>query len=129
MARHDQVGRRRGFGRMTRVNALLRELVAETLERLSDLDDRLVLLTVTEVVCDPDLRHARVFFSSLPPAAAEALEEQRKTLQSAIASTARMKRVPVLSFSADPAIAAAERVEAAIRRVHHLESADQARDE
>ena len=55
----------RRYPRSARVNEILREVLADALERLADTDDRLGLLTVTGVDCDPDLRHALVLFSSL----------------------------------------------------------------
>lgn len=112
--RRDRVGTH-GYARTARVNALLREVVADALERISDGDDRLRLLTVTGVEVDPDLRHARVFLASLPDAAAEALDEHRKDLQAVIAGQVRLKRTPLLEFAADPAVAAAERVEQVLR--------------
>jgi ribosome-binding factor A len=106
----------RSYPRMARVNVLLLRVLAEELERLADIDERLRLLTVTEVVCDPDLRHATLLFASLSAAGLEALEEQRRHLQRCIATEVRMKRVPLLAFRADPAIAAGARVEEALRR-------------
>ena len=66
-----------------RVNEVLREVVAEELERLADTDERLRLLTVTSVDTSPDLRHATVYLSSLADEAAEALAERRAQLQRA----------------------------------------------
>ncbi|MGH9296424.1 MAG: ribosome-binding factor A [Acidimicrobiales bacterium] len=100
------------------MNALLAEVVATAIEKMSDRDDRLVLLTVTGVSTEEDLRHATVLFASLSDRALEALEEHRVALQSAIGSGGRMKRTPTLSFLADPAVAAGEAVEDAIRRLH-----------
>ncbi|MHB1485937.1 MAG: ribosome-binding factor A [Acidimicrobiales bacterium] len=99
------------YPRSARVNELLREVLAEELERVADSDDRLGLLTVTAVSTDPDLRHATVYLASLPEAAAEALEELRVRLQAAIARQARLKRTPLLAFAPDPAIASGRRVE------------------
>lgn len=106
------------YPRTARVNALLVGIVATALERLSDKDERLQLLTVTAVETAPDLRHATVLFASLGEAAAVALEAHRPELQGAIARGGRMKRTPTLSFAADPAVAAGWRVEEAIRRIH-----------
>jgi ribosome-binding factor A len=106
------------YPRTARVNAQLVEVLAVALERVSDDDERLGLLTVTAVSTEPDLRHATVFFDSLTPAAAEALAEHRASLQAAIARQVRMKRTPQLRFAPDPAVAAGERVEEALRRVH-----------
>ena len=104
------------YPRMARVNALLREVIAEELTRLGDHDDRLRLLTITDVLCEPDLGRAQVLFDSLPDESAEALAEVRRQLQGAIGHAVRLKRVPQLSFTVDPAIEAGRRVEEALRR-------------
>lgn len=99
------------YPRTARVNQLLQEVVADELERLGDDDPRLALVTVTGVKVDPDLRQATVWLSSLSDEAAAALAEDRVRLQAAIGRQVRMKRTPLLTFAADPAIAAATRVE------------------
>jgi ribosome-binding factor A len=105
------------YPRTARVNALLKEILAEELERRSDVDERLRLLTLTAVLCEPDLRHAKVLLASLPSGAAEALEEHRSALQARIGAEAHLRRTPALEFLADPAFEAAQRVEEALRRV------------
>lgn len=105
------------YPRVARVNELLREVVAEELERLADADERLRLLTVTGVVSEPDLRRATVLLAKLEPPADEALAEARIKLQAAIASQVRMKRTPLLAFAQDPAIVAGNRIEEILRRV------------
>ena len=105
--------------RMARVNELCREIVADELERLDD--DRLQLVTITHVDVDPDLRHARVEFSSLGEGeeeAAEALAENRVRLQKAIARQARLKRTPELRFAVDRFIEYGQRIEDLIREQH-----------
>jgi ribosome-binding factor A len=97
------------------VNEVLREVLAEELERLEDRDETLGLLTITAVNCEPDLRHALVLFSSLGEAEEEALARVRVRLQSAVAAQVRLKRTPHLSFAADPAVAAGTRVEDILR--------------
>ena len=99
------------------MNAVLVQVLADALERLRDDDDRLALLTVTGVSTDPDLRHAKVYLASLPDRARAALEARRPELQAAIAREVRLKRTPTLSFVADPAIEAGDRVEDALRRI------------
>ncbi len=126
MERSRKKNPQRNFPRTLRVNALLQEVLAEALERLSDHDERLLLTTVTGVSCDPDLRHALVFLSSLDDERSEALEEHRRALQSKIAAQVHLKRVPALKFIVDPAIVAGNRVEEALRRVHEL--TDEERD-
>jgi ribosome-binding factor A len=108
-----------GYPRSARVNAVLVQVLGDALERLRDDDDRLALLTVTGVSTDPDLRHAKVFMASLPEGALAALEARRPELQAAIAREVRLKRTPTLSFVADPAIAAGDRVEDVLRRIRH----------
>ena len=65
------------YPRTARVNEVLREVVAEALERVADIDDRLRLITVTSVATAPDLRQATVYLSSLSDEPAAALEEHR----------------------------------------------------
>lgn len=108
----------RRYPRSARVNEVLREVLAEELERLSDGDARLGLLTVTAVQADPDLRHATVLFATLDDQAAEAVEEVRVKLQAAVGRQVRLKRTPRLSFAADPAVASGQRIEDIIREIH-----------
>ncbi len=107
----------RRYPRSARVNEVLREVLADAVERLADVDERLALLTITAVDCDPDLRHARVLLASLDAEEAEALAESRIRLQAAIAAQVRMKRTPQLSFVADPVLEAGQRVEDILRRL------------
>jgi ribosome-binding factor A len=125
-------GRRRekrapaAYPRTARVNGVLREVVAEALERLADTDDRLRLLTVTSVDITPDLSRATVYLSSLPAPAIEALSEQRTELQRTIARQVRMKRTPLLVFESDPAVAHGLRVEEILRNLRETSGDDDA---
>ena len=112
----------RTYPRTARVGALLREVVADELERVSDEDERLGLLTVTAVEPDPDFRHATVLLASISEEAAAGLEEHRPRLQNAIAREVRLKRTPLLRFVPDPAIEAGLRVEAALHRIQTEQS-------
>jgi ribosome-binding factor A len=105
------------YARSLRINQVLREVLAEELERLSDADDRLLMLTITSVETSPDLRHATVYLASLADEAAEALEERRPQLQRTVGRQMRIKRTPRLAFVADPAIRSGAAVEEALRRV------------
>ena len=105
------------YPRALRVNQVLRQVVAEELERLADADERLLLLTVTAVDTSPDLRNATVYVGTLGTDAAEALEERRAQLQAHIGREVRLKRTPKLSFVADPGVRAGERVDEALRRL------------
>lgn len=60
MTRH---GSPRKYPRVARVNEVVREALADELERLSD--PRLELVTITGVEVSADLRHASVYYSSL----------------------------------------------------------------
>jgi ribosome-binding factor A len=112
------------YPRTARLNELLREVLAEELERLADHDERLTLITVTDVEIEADLRHAKVLFSSLAGEANEALEEGRVRLQAAVGRQIRMKRTPQLAFAEDPAVAAGRRVEDILRDIRENEPGD-----
>ena len=99
------------YSRTARVNQVLREVVAEELERIGDIDSRLALLTVTGVETEPDFARAVVYLASISPEASEALEEDRGRIQGAIARQVRLKRTPLLRFVADPAIESGSRIE------------------
>ncbi|MEW6474140.1 MAG: ribosome-binding factor A [Actinomycetota bacterium] len=127
----------RRYERTARVNEVVREVLADELERLSD--PRLGFVTVTGVEVTPDLRQATVYYSALlpakrpgapvagaaPEAAVDAAEETAAALrsagphlQSAIARQVRMKYTPHLVFREDPAIRTGERVDEILRRLH-----------
>jgi ribosome-binding factor A len=119
----------RRYERTARVNEVVREVLADELERLSD--PRLGFVTVTGVEVTPDLRQATVYYSALAPArsdagaAAEAAQETALALQSAtphlqaeIGRQVRMKYTPVLVFREDPAIRTGERVDEILRQLH-----------
>lgn len=111
------------YPRVARVNEVVREIIAEELERFDD--DRLVTLAITEVQVDPDLRHATVYFDTLRGGdddveALAALDELRVKLQAAIGRQARMKRTPQLTFRPDDVVRSAERIETRLRDDDHL---------
>jgi ribosome-binding factor A len=114
------------YARSLRVNQVLRQILAEELERLADADERLRLVTITAVDTAPDLRTARVYLSSMSDDAAEALSERRVQLQRSMGKQVRMKRTPLLAFELDPAVVAGGRVEDVLRRLHELEQDRQA---
>ena len=116
MTRRRQ-GRARDYPRTARLNELLHEIVAEALEREDD--ERLELVTVTDVSVDADLRHAVVYVSTLDrrddDEVLEALAEARIRLQRSVGREARIKRTPELTFRMDDVIRSAERVEEILR--------------
>ncbi|HVT42287.1 MAG TPA: 30S ribosome-binding factor RbfA [Acidimicrobiales bacterium] len=114
------------YPRALRVNQVLRQVVAEELERLADADE-LPMLTVTSVEVAPDMRTAVVYLASLEDAAAATLEERRGHLQRLIGTQMTMKRTPRLTFRADPAIATGTRVEELLRGLHEEEGRGEGR--
>ncbi len=116
-SRRGPTGERARYPRTARVNQLLREVLAEEIELLADGDERLRLLTVTAVITNPDLRRATVALASLPEGAPEALLQHRVRLQAAVGRQVRLKRTPQLSFVADPAVAAGQRIEDVLGRL------------
>jgi ribosome-binding factor A len=107
------------YPRSARVNEVLREVLADSIERMGD--ERLALLTVTAVKTEPDLRHATVLFASLKGTQKDALEHVRGRLQAAVAHELRLKRTPKLSFEADPAVSTGQRVEDILRELRRTE--------
>lgn len=118
--RHDNRGAA-PYPRSLRVNQVIRQVLAEEIERLADADERLRLVTVTSVDTAPDLRQATVYVSSLSDDAAEALGERRVPLQRTLGRQVRMKRTPQLTFTVDPAVVAGSRVEEVLRRIRQDE--------
>ena len=111
-------GGTRSYPRTARINEVMREVIADELERIGD--ERLGLLTITGISVDPDLLHATVWVSALTvhggvEAVSEALGEHRAQLQRAVGRQIRMKRTPLLQFKSDPAILAGQRIESIIR--------------
>ncbi len=106
------------YPRALRVNQVLRQVVAEELERLADADD-VPMVTVTSVEVAPDMRTAVVYLASLDDETAEVLEERRGHLQRTVGRQMTLKRTPRLRFLADPAVAAGSRVEELLRGLDH----------
>ena len=116
----------RRYPRTARLNEVLREIVAEALEHISGNDDRLELVTITGIECDPDLRAATVFYSARTEGAEEALQQHRVKLQSFIAKETRLKRTPQLSFVVDSGVTTGWRIEELLKG---LEDRDETGDE
>jgi ribosome-binding factor A len=134
-------GSRRKYPRTARVNEVVREAIADELERLSD--PRLGLVTVTGVEVNPDLRHATVYYSALVAAGRrgggepvlttsddtraatqDALRAAAPHLRAQLGRQVRLKYVPKLVFREDPAIAQGERVDQILRDLHRDEESD-----
>jgi ribosome-binding factor A len=115
----------RRYPRIARVNELVKEVLADELELLSD--PRLGFVTVTGVEVSADLRQAAVYYSVLGPdeaheQSAEALRSATPHLRRTIGRQVRLKYLPDLVFTEDPAMAEGERVEQIIRQLHAQES-------
>lgn len=103
--------------RMLRVNSILRQVLAEEIERLSD--ERLEMVTVTGVDTSPDLRRAVVYIDVLgdPAPTLDALARASRRLQARIGSQVTMKYTPRLEFSVDPAVVSGDRIESILRHL------------
>lgn len=103
--------------RMAKVNSVLREVLAETIERLND--DRLEMVSITAVDTAPNLRSAVVYIDVLgtddDEPAIEALTGAAKRLQAVIGREVRLKYTPTLEFAVDPAVVGGERIDALLR--------------
>lgn len=107
---------RHQYNRTDRISEVVREVVANELERIGD--ERIDLVTVTGVVVDRDLHGAKVYYSALTAEAegrlgevAEALEEIRWPIQKAVNSAIRARKTPQISFHPDDVLAAALRID------------------
>ena len=103
--------------RMLRVNSILREVLAEEIERLSD--ERLEFVTVTGVDTSPDLRHAVVYIDVLRDEqrdeAVAALNKAAPRLRGLVGRQVRMKYTPELRFEMDPGVVRGTRIEQLLR--------------
>lgn len=120
MARRGGRGGRGGhrYPRTARVGQTLREIVAEELVRIDD--ERLSLVSVTEIDVDPELNRAIVFYDSLMGEAGDeeivkALGDHRVRLQASIARQIRAKKTPILEFRPDVVVRSAERIDEILR--------------
>lgn len=123
----------RRYPRTARVNEVVREVLADELETMSD--PRLELVTITGVEVSPDLKHARVFYSALGHSGgggtdvtqeertetAKALQSARRHLQGALGRQVRLKYLPRLAFEEDPAVQTGRRIDDIIRELHRDE--------
>lgn len=106
----------RRYPRMLRVNEVVRETLAEELERLSD--PRLELVTITSVDVSPDLRNATVYYAALgrhDDDTLAALTSAAAHLRRVLGRQVRLKYLPALEFREDPAIEQGARIDAILR--------------
>lgn len=115
------------YPRAARVNEVVRETLADELERLSD--PRLGFVTLTGVAMSADLRVANVFYSVLGTSdevalSSDALASAAPHLRTMLGHAVRLKYVPELRFRVDPAVVEGTRVDEVIRRLHASGDAD-----
>jgi ribosome-binding factor A len=108
----------RQYQRTARLGELLREVIAEDLERIGD--ERLDLVAVTSIDVDQELNRAIVYYDALrgPDADAEVLEafgEHRVRLQGSIARQIHARKTPILEFRPDGVLRSAQRIEEILR--------------
>lgn len=104
--------------RMLKVNSILREVIAEELEKLND--SRLELVSVTGVDTAPNLRKAIVFVDAIAKdheEVLEALRAARPRLQREIGRQVKIKYTPILEFDLDGGVMAGERIEEILREL------------
>lgn len=105
--------------RMRRVDGSLREVLATTIAD-EVTDPGVGFVTVTSVETSGDLRHAKVYVSTLgdtdeQQATLDALNRAKRLLQSAVARTLRLKYTPVLEFYLDDSARRAVRLDALLK--------------
>ncbi len=111
----------RQYPRAARVNEVVREALAEELERMSD--PRLGFVTLTGVEVSPDIRYADVYYSAFgtddeQAGSSNALRSASPRLRAVLGKQVRLKYVPELRFHQDPAVAQGRRIEEVIRSIH-----------
>lgn len=133
MSRRRTNRRRAPYDRMDRVNELVRQVLAESIDALAD--PRLEPVTVTGVNVTNDLAYATVYYATLgvesvtadsddiPTSAAAGLASAAGVLRRAIAREVRLRQAPELRFVVDPAIEQGARIDEILRELDLGESA------
>jgi len=108
----------RDYPRTARLNTLVREIIADELERIDD--ERLELVTLTAVAVDGDLARAAVYYDhsrgeDADEEIAQAFTDLRKRLQGAVGRQTQFKRTPELRFQPDVVLRDALRIEEVLR--------------
>lgn len=115
------------YPRSARLSETLREIIADELVRIDD--ERLELVSITQIDVDNELNRAVVYFDSLAGAdgddhIVEVLDHHRRRLQASINRQIRAKKTPVLEFRPDDVIRAAERIDDILRDHEQRSSGD-----
>jgi ribosome-binding factor A len=106
------------YPRTARLGELLREVIADELERIGD--ERLELVAITSIDVDSELNRANVFYDAfrgeeVDAEVMEAFSGHRIRLQGAIARQVRAKKTPILDFRPDMVLRSAERIDKILR--------------
>lgn len=126
MKRDRQTSSNEPSQRQLRVGEQLRHIIAETLRRghfgheiLLNQADR---ITVSEVRPSPDLKHARVYISTLGDIDLEkilpVLNEEAHVFQRVIGTSSNLKFTPKVRFVVDESVAHAQRIDELLRGIH-----------
>lgn len=113
--RHTRSSRDPGAQRASRLNELLREIIAEELRRIDD--ERLEWVSVTHVRTDRSLDQAIVSYTAAlgdsddEAELVDVFEEHRPRLQAAINRQTNLRRTPPLVFEPDAQLRSANRIE------------------
>ncbi|MCU1496327.1 MAG: rbfA [Acidimicrobiales bacterium] len=112
----------RDYPRTARLNTLVREIIAEELERIDD--ERLALVTLTSVVVDGDLGRAAVYYdhsrgTDADEEIAQAFTDLRKRLQGAVGRQTTFKRTPELRFEPDGVLRDALRIDQVLQALRN----------
>ncbi len=113
--RHTRSSRDPGAQRASRLNELLREIIAEELRRIDD--ERLEWVSVTHVRTDRSLDQAIVSYTAAlgdgddEAELIDVFEEYRPRLQAAINRQTNLRRTPPLMFQPDAQLRSANRIE------------------
>lgn len=107
--------------RAEKVGDLVRGILARLL-REEVRDPRIGFVTLTGAEVSPDLKHARVFFSTLGDAAsradaARALNHAAPFLRRSVAREAGLRYTPELRFEEDPSVEGGFRVDALLDEI------------
>jgi ribosome-binding factor A len=107
------------YGRMERVNSIIKHVVADVVEDLKD--PRLGLVTITGVQTHPNLRDATIYFSTLDLADTEAtlaaLQSAAPRLRKVLGSKVRLKYTPALHFEVDSGVVSGSRIDSLLRQL------------
>jgi ribosome-binding factor A len=107
--------------RTERVGEECREVIAEEVQRLKD--PRVGFVTITGVKVSPDLRSARVYYTSFGDEAARAgtraaLRSARSHLRAVLGREVRLKFLPDLEFEEDRSLEAGRRIDELLDQIH-----------